>query len=108
MYRIDPSPVLFPALLLFAASAPAAFAIDEGMPNMPRIAPKRVYTVPTREAGEELLESRGFGDREPSVRMMNLMMVEGSGYEGMEMGGHSHAGSGPAPDDGKKAPAAPK
>jgi hypothetical protein len=60
----------------------------EGMSGMPLIQPKRTYTIPTREAGEELKAARGFGDQEPMVRMMNLMMVGGSGLEGMEMAPH--------------------
>jgi hypothetical protein len=46
---------------------------------------KRTFTVPTVAAGQALLEERGFGEKEPEVRMMNLMMVEGSGMEGMDM-----------------------
>ncbi len=73
-------------ITLMAANA------EENMQNMPRIRPKKVYTIPSKEAGEKLLEQRGYGDQEPMVRMMNLMMVGGSGYEGMdmsEMGDHS-------------------
>lgn len=58
---------------------------EEGMPKMPLIQPKKTFIVPTQEAGEDLLEQRGYGDQEPMVRMMNLMMVGGSGYEGMDM-----------------------
>ncbi len=46
---------------------------------------KSVYTITSKAQGEALQESRGFGDQESSVRMMNLMMVEGSGMEGMDM-----------------------
>jgi hypothetical protein len=53
--------------------------------EMPRIQPKKTYTVRTAEEGQVLLEQRGFGDQESQVRMMNLMMVEGSGLEGMDM-----------------------
>lgn len=57
----------------------------EGMPKMPKIQPKKVYSIKNKKEGEELLEQRGYGDQEPMVRMMNLMMVGGSGYEGMDM-----------------------
>ena len=36
-----------------------------------------------------LVGQSGFGDNEASVKMMNLMMVEGSGMEGMDMSGSS-------------------
>lgn len=57
----------------------------EGMPSMPLIQPKKSYTVESAAQGEALLDQRGYGDQEPMVRMMNLMMVGGSGLEGMEM-----------------------
>jgi len=63
-----------------------ALGDSEGMAHMPGVPFKKTYTVPSVDSGVDLLESRGFGDREPEIRMMNLMMVEGSGYEGMEMG----------------------
>lgn len=106
-------------LVFFAVAlsvSTSAWCIEEGMPKMLRIQPKRVYSVKTPQEGEELLEQRGYGDKEPMVRMMNLMMVDGSGYEGMEMGemsaegkkysvpistashpGHVHQASTPAP-----------
>jgi hypothetical protein len=68
----------------------AAWGMEEGMPKMPRIQPKKTYTIPTKEAGEDLLEQRGYGDQESSVRMMNLMMVGGSGSEGMDMAMSGH------------------
>lgn len=58
---------------------------SQGMPGMPLIQPKKTYSVTSNDQGEELVEQRGFGDQEPEVRMMNLMMVEGSGFEGMDM-----------------------
>ncbi len=67
------------------ASSNFAFATEEGMTQMPKIKPKSSYTVQSKEKGEDLLDNRGFGEKEPMVRMMNLMMVEGSGYEGMDM-----------------------
>jgi hypothetical protein len=70
--------------VMFLASG-IAWSTEEGMPSMPRIQSKKTYTVPTENAGKELLEQRGYGDQEPMVRMMNLMMVGGSGYEGMDM-----------------------
>jgi hypothetical protein len=72
--------------------------------------------VESAEQGETLLEERGFGDQEPIVRMMNLMMVGGSGYEGMDMSkmpetavaltGHDHmhaAPEVPSPAEGQTA-----
>jgi hypothetical protein len=76
----------FGLFLLSFALCGSAFAGTEGMPNMPKILEKKTFSVATAEAGEELREQRGFGDKEPEVSMMNLMMVGGSGYEGMEMG----------------------
>jgi hypothetical protein len=67
------------------ASFATAWAGEEGMPGMPMIKPKKTYTVPSVEAGEELQSQRGYGDEESMVSMMNLMMVGGSGYEGMDM-----------------------
>ena len=58
---------------------------EEGMPKMPIIQPKKTYVIPNQKTGDELLEQRGYGDQEPMVRMMNLMMVGGSEYEGMDM-----------------------
>lgn len=66
--------------------ASLAEATEEGMPGMPIQKFKKEYTVKTKEEGEALREDWGYGDKEPEVRMMNLMMVEGSGYEGMDMG----------------------
>ena len=63
-----------------------ALADNEGMPNMKIIKPKKSYSVTSKDQGDQLQDDRGFGDKEPEVRMMNLMMVEGSGYEGMDMG----------------------
>jgi hypothetical protein len=57
----------------------------ENMKQMPLIQATKSYTVPSNEAGEELVQKRGYGDQEPMVKMMNLMMVEGSGIEGMSM-----------------------
>ena len=61
------------------------------MPAMPKIQAKKVFSVKSKDEGETLIENRGFGDKEPEVRMMNLMMVEGSGYEGMDMTNMSQA-----------------
>lgn len=71
---------LYSALTL-AVGFPA-MAGQEGMASMPVITPTRVFTV---QEGQDLESQRGFGDQEPTVRMMNLMMVEGSGMEGMDM-----------------------
>lgn len=78
------------------------FAGTEGMPSMPKIQEKQVHVV---KQGDDFDEQKGFGDQESMTRMMNLMMVEGSGYEGMDMegmkladnnspSGHSMAGMG--------------
>lgn len=68
--------------ILVVSLSTFAFADKEGMPSMPIIQAKRIFIV----QGHEDLESQmGFGDQEPMVRMMNLMMVEGSGMEGMDM-----------------------
>ena len=73
-------------IFLFLVAIPlSAHAGTEGMPGMPKIAPKKSYSVSSVDASEELQEQRGFGDKEPEVRMMNLMMVGGSGMEGMTM-----------------------
>ena len=73
-----------------------ALAATEGMSQMPHVKPASVYVIPNKEAGEELQENRGYGANEPMVRMMNLMMVEGSGYEGMDMGSMANSGAKPA------------
>ncbi len=67
------------------ATSTHALAAEEGMTQMPKIKPKSSYSVQSNEKGEDLLDNRGFGEKEPMVRMMNLMMVEGSGVEGMDM-----------------------
>ncbi|MBC7386915.1 MAG: FixH family protein [Cryobacterium sp.] len=97
--------ILVFAILTAISSIQSARAGNfEGMKEMPLAVPSKTYTVPSKEAGESLVEARGFGDQEPSVRMMNLMMVEGSGFEGMDMAEgmaskktpvapHSHSGS---------------
>ena len=72
-------------LLLTLLGPHAALALEDGMRSMPKITEKKIYIVPTKEQGEKLLEDRGYGDQEPNVRMMNLMMVGGSGMEGMSM-----------------------
>ena len=72
-------------ILSFALISASAWSSEEGMPKMPLIQPKKTYLIPNEQAGEDLLENRGYGEREAMVRMMNLMMVTGSGYEGMDM-----------------------
>jgi hypothetical protein len=71
-----------PLLLLLLGTS--VFAAEEGMTSMPKISPKRTFQVTD---GQVLSEDAGFGKNEPQVKMMNLMMVEGSGMEGMDMGG---------------------
>ena len=73
-------------LYWMATSGGPAWSGEDQMINMPKIQPKKTYTVKDQQAGEDLLDNRGYGDQESSVRMMNLMMVEGSGMEGMDMG----------------------
>lgn len=62
-----------------------AFAGTEAMASMPRLKSKRTFIIKSKVQGEDLKDQSGFGEKEPEVRMMNLMMVEGSGYEGMDM-----------------------
>lgn len=59
-----------------------SFAGQEYMLNMPKISPKAIYEVKDPAA---LQAESGFGNEAPSIKMMNLMMVEGSGMEGMDM-----------------------
>lgn len=68
-------------LLLFISLA----SLGHAHGSMPTIKPKKVFTVKSAQEGEALHEERGFGHKEAEIRMMNLMMVEGSGYEGMKM-----------------------
>lgn len=92
------------ALLFLFVFSNLAWAGREGMPNMPLIQPKKTFEVPTPQAGEELLEKRGFGAKEGEVRMMNLMMVQGSGYEGMDMThGIPPESESPSPAEGQTA-----
>lgn len=91
---------------LACLSATPALAGTEGMPQMPTIHPKRTVTVSSQEQGDALQEDRGFGDRERGVAMMNLMMVEGSGYEGMDMAGMDMGASQPKPSTAPPKPQA--
>jgi hypothetical protein len=75
--------ILILALLTF--SSVSTYAESEGMPSMPLIQPKRTFVV---SSTDDLQSQQGFGDKEPEVKMQNLMMVEGSGMEGMNMGSH--------------------
>lgn len=68
-------------ITLLTITTQFALAGTESMPSMPTIKSK-IYTV---KNGEDLDSQKGFGDEEAMTRMMNLMMVEGSGYEGMDM-----------------------
>ncbi len=74
---------IFAGIILLTTNL--GLAGEEGMTTMPKIQPKDTYTIKSTEQGEDLQDQRGFGDKESEVRMMNLMMVEGSGYEGMDM-----------------------
>jgi hypothetical protein len=72
------------ALVIFLFSLPG-FAAEEGMKSMPKISPRKGFVIGSPAEGELLREDAGFGAKEPVVRMKNLMMVGGSGYEGMNM-----------------------
>ena len=72
-------------VILLTCIAMQVFAGTEGMPNMPLIQASKTYSIQSTDEGDQLQESRGYGDQEPAVRMMNLMMVSGSGVEGMVM-----------------------
>jgi hypothetical protein len=74
--------VLLAFMTLHLSLVAFAWAGTEGMESMPVISPKKIFTV---KEGNDLESQRGFGDKEPEVRMMNLMMVEGSGMEGVDM-----------------------
>ena len=63
-----------------------AHAGTESMKQIPVLKPQKTYLIPSNIAGEKLLNERGFGKEESKIKMMNLMMVEGSGMEGMDMG----------------------
>ena len=69
-------------ILLTTLLSTTALAGTQGMSSMPTIQPKKVYTV---KGDEDFDSQKGFGEEESMTRMMNLMMVEGSGYEGMDM-----------------------
>jgi hypothetical protein len=71
-------------LILFVGSIhlDPAFAATEGMTSMPLAKESRVFNV---TGTENFKATQGFGRDEPKIKMMNLMMVGGSGYEGMDM-----------------------
>ena len=71
--------VILATILFFTISTLAG---TEGIPSMPILKPKKTFTV---KRSDDLESQKGFGDKAPMVRMMNLMMVEGSGMEGMDM-----------------------
>jgi hypothetical protein len=75
--------MFFAAPIFVFSSVPPAHAGTEGMASMPKIVEKKTRTVETDDAVDS---EKGFGAEAPMVRMMNLMMVEGSGMEGMKMG----------------------
>lgn len=68
---------LFTLWILMASS----HADDQNKP----LKPKRVHTIANQKEAEDLQKTAGFGKSEPEIRMMNLMMIEGSGMEGMDM-----------------------
>ena len=71
-----------------------AFAGKQGMPSMPTLQPKKVYAV---KGDEDFDSKKGFGEEASMTRMMNLMMVEGSGFEGMDMDAMKVADNAAAP-----------
>lgn len=89
--------------VLSLLQAPSLWADQDSMPHMPKIQPKRIITVQGSE-GETIQDQRGFGDQEPMVNMMNQMMVEGSGMEGMDMGSMKMAAAAPPAVDGAAIP----
>jgi hypothetical protein len=111
MFRIKESIMNVPktrVLLLGAALIlpTTVFADPDGMKGMPTIKDKKTYSVKSADEGKTLQDGRGFGDEEQETRMMNLMMVEGSGYEGMDMSAMKMGGTkaGTGPDKDKQAP----
>ena len=88
--------IIYTMLLLGTVISKRTLAGTEGMPSMPLIQPLNSFTIQSNDQGDQLLENRGFGAQEPMVRMMNLMMVAGSGMEGMDMSGVKKMGSTPA------------
>lgn len=69
-------------LLFFCLNS---FAAENHMPTMPKLKPHKIFEVKDQNISDQIMKDRGFGDAEEEVRMMNLMMVEGSGLEGMDM-----------------------
>jgi hypothetical protein len=70
------------AWCLLAAAATLASAAGEGMPQMPLAREKSSRIV---TSSDDFGALRGFGPGEQSARLRALMMVGGSGHEGMEM-----------------------
>lgn len=54
---------------------------QESMKDLPLLKEDHFYIVTGKEDFSKIM---GFGIEDSKVNMMNLMMVEGSGYEGME------------------------
>jgi hypothetical protein len=54
---------------------------QESMKEMVQLNEDHLYIV---TGDEDFLKLMGFGAEDQKINMMNLMMVEGSGYEGME------------------------
>lgn len=69
-------------LIALALLPSFASAGNEGMPSMPLIQPTRTTVITAKDDPQS---QQGFGNKEPEVKMMNLMMVEGSGMQGMDM-----------------------
>lgn len=70
------------SLFLFGAQAQQENSLKEGMKDMPTLHPVRTFVVSGKEDWAALT---GFGTKAEEVRMMNLMMIGGSGMEGMRM-----------------------
>lgn len=80
--RVPMTGLFFLLAGFYMASTAWAEMGKEGMTQMPIATEKKTFTV---KGDEDFESTRGFGEQEPTVRMMNLMMVEGSGMDGMKM-----------------------
>lgn len=74
--------------ILILILLPMASFAAESMPSMPMLKVKKIITVTVEDQFDDEI---GFGEQEENTKMMNLMMVEGSGIEGMDHSqGHHH------------------
>ena len=88
--------VMLTFMIVSLGSLNKSQAGSEGMKDLPLIKAGKIHTV---DGSEDFESEKGFGDEEPMVKMMNLMMVEGSGYEGMSMGKAITPKSAPSPSE---------